>query len=194
MNTTNAEYFTFNVHNSMLLIGQTGTGKSILVDKLLERLVAAHKPQDLRFVLLDMTGVDFWDLRVKHPHYIDSDIKFASEPALAMLEHLANMSEIRVTSTGNFPALYVLIEECDMAALDQKRFEKAVITINKNAKAARMKLIFSTSRPSSDIVSGELAGSFDLILAGHLVRVDRDRLELPVPKDLGQFDFTVTEN
>jgi DNA segregation ATPase FtsK/SpoIIIE-like protein len=176
----------------MLLIGETNTGKSVLIDKLTDNLVKSLSRQELQFVLLDMTGVDFWKLRDEHQEHILCDIKFHSQTGLAMLEELAEMVEERAKSNPE-QLIMILIEECDIALLDQERFDTAVMRINKSAQLANIKLIYSTSRPGPNEVSGKLAQSFDLILAGKLERVYRDRLELPVPHDLGQYDFTVTE-
>ncbi len=193
MNVTNADYFTFNVHHSLLLLGQTGTGKTVLVDKLITGLVNSHTADELKFELLDMTGVDFWLLRDHYPNYVSSDLKYYAEPALATLEYLAEMSSVRKDSRGVEQLLFVMIEECNMSILDQARFDNAVVTINRNARDANMKLLYSTSRPGPKEVSGKLSQSFDLILAAELSREDRDRLELPVADNLSRYDFTVTE-
>lgn len=193
MNVTTAEYFTFNAHNSLLLIGQTGCGKSVLEDKLIKLVVNGHTPRDLQFVLLDMTGVDFWYLRETKPNYILADIKYLAEPSLAMLEYIADQS-VSWAANQVSKMTYILIEECDIAIIDQERFDNALIKLNRNAKAANIKIIYSTSCPAPNRVSGRLARSFDLILAGELQRIDRDRLELPVSRPLEKYEFTVTEN
>lgn len=192
MNLTTASYFTFNVDNSLLLVGQTGTGKSILVDKYLERLVKAHTHDELKFILLDMTGVDFMDIRDKHPEYILEDLKFNAEEALYILERFVSTVSERV-ETGTKERLLVLcIEECDMAAIDQKRFDNALIKVNRAAKEANVKVIYSTSRPAPDVVSHRLIDSFDLILAGKLSDADYKHLGVQRPEKLDNYEFVVT--
>ena len=193
MNTTNAEYFTFNVDNSMLLIGQTGTGKSVLVDKYIERLLKSHAPDKLKFILLDMTGVDFDRLREKHQEYIQEDIKFDSGKGLDVLEVTAHLAEERANSNDKEPLLVLLIEECDMAAIDQEHFDSLLIRINKVASSANMKIIYSTSRPAQDVVSRKLIESFDLILAGTLAEPDYKILGIQKPEEHPAYDFVVTQ-
>ncbi len=196
MNLTNSDHFTFTAHNTMFLSGQTGSGKSVLVDKLLERLVKASSPQDLKFVLLDMTGVDFWELRKKDFNYISVYIGpgFAEE-CLAVLEHMADMSEVRIKEAGKYSLYFVIIEECDMAMVDQKRFDTAILKINKNAKAANMKLIYSTSVPAENRISKNLLRSFDLIVAGQLASdEDHKHLGVPIIKNREPYSFNIIEN
>ena len=193
MNITNADYFTFNVDNSMLLIGQSGTGKSVLVDKYIERLVKSHAPDKLKFILLDMTGVDFDQLREKHQDYIKEDIKFDSGKGLDVLEVTAHLAEERANAQGKDPLLVLLIEECDMAAVDQEHFDSLLIRINKVASTANMKVIYSTSRPAPDVVSRELLESFDLVLAGTLSEADYNNLGIEKPEAHPRYDFVVTQ-
>jgi len=61
MNITNADYFTFNAHNSTLLIGQTGSGKTYMVRKLVERYMKGYKPDELKFAFFDLKQVEFMD-------------------------------------------------------------------------------------------------------------------------------------
>lgn len=168
MNITNAEYFTFNVDNSMFLTGVTGCGKSVLQDAVIERYIKAFKPEELQFVLLDMTGLDFESLQNDHKEYIETLVDYDSDAGLKVLEEMAETSLQRIKITGKKPMLFICIEECDMARKDQKRFDDAVSTINKNAKAANMKLIYSTSAPFDQTISERLMKSFDLIVSGQL--------------------------
>jgi DNA segregation ATPase FtsK/SpoIIIE-like protein len=194
MNITNADYFTFNVDNSMFLVGQTNTGKSYLQAKLIGGLVKAHTPETLQFVLLDMTGYDYWDLREKHKDFIQTDISFKSEDALQALEELAKLSDTRKGKSITKPQIFVCIEECDMAVLDQSRFDNAVSKINTNARQANMKLVFSTSRPSTDVISKSLLRSFDLIAAGHLAsKRDYKYLGVPMARHQEPYTFIIVE-
>lgn len=190
---TNAEYFTFNVDSSLLLVGQTGTGKSVLVDKYIERLINSHTPDKLKFILLDMTGVDFELLRENYQNYIQEDIKFDSGKGLDVLEVTAHHAEERANSTEKEPLLVLLIEECDMAAVDQEHFDSLLIRINEVASSANMKVIYSTSRPAPDVVSRNLLKSFDLILAGTLSETDYKNLGIKKPEEHSSYDFVVTQ-
>lgn len=173
MNFTNSDYFTFNVDNSMLLVGQSGSGKSTLEDKLLDRTVKSRSPKELQFVLLDMTITDFdWLIKRHKDHIYGYTNGTDPELGLTLLEQMAHLSEQRLKGAETKPMFFILIEECDMAVLDQKRFDNAIIKINNNTKEANMKLIYSTSRISPQTVSERLKDSFDLIVAGQLNSVE----------------------
>ncbi len=195
MNITNAAYFTFNVDNTMFLTGQTGSGKSVLQDKLIDSLVKAKRPSDLQFVLLDMTAVDFTDLREKHSNYILKYTAVNPDEGLDTLDEMAELSNERASGSISNPLIFICIEECDMAVTDQDRFDNAVMQINRNAHKANMKLIYSTSRPGADAVSKQLLDSFDLIVAGQLASdKDYDYLGVPKASNNEPYSFTIVDN
>lgn len=195
MNITNADSFNLGSYNTIFLTGATGTGKSVLQDKLIERVVKENTPESLQFVVLDMTGVDFDELNTKYKSFVKKYLKFDSEEGLSTLEKMAAISEKRVDSSSTKPMVFICIEECDMAVLDQARFDAALMKLNKNAKAANIKLIFSTSRPAPDVISKQLLDSFDVILAGELASdADHEYLNIPKSKDVKRYSFTVVDN
>lgn len=192
MNITNADYFTFNVDNSMFIAGQTGSGKSHLVYKLINAVQAGQSPDDVKFALFDLKQVEFADTNkdyLCYPVVTDPDV------GLDKLDELANLSLERPENETKLPFIFVYIEECDMAAIDQERFDKAVATINHNAAAANMKLIYSTSRPAPNVVSKNLLSSFDLILVGQLAsKADADHLGIPYVEHNEPYNFLVIEH
>ena len=198
MNITNADYFTFNAHNSMLLIGQSGSGKSQLVHRLVKRYESAFKPDDMKYVIFDLKRCEFsvgYEDGAKQ-EYLLFDVELANAPDYGFnrLEELAALSKNRVENNIQKPFIFIYIEECDMACRDQKRFDKLVTTINKNAKKANMKLIYSTSSPRPDTVSKELLESFDLVLAGRRTGGYDNYLGVPEEQPLlSDYSFIVVE-
>ena len=197
MNKTDRDYFTFNVGNSILLVGQTGSGKSFLLDALFERFVKAKKPEELQFVIFDMTLFEVMNIREGYPEYIDLVVTpetHESEETMGILEKYAELA--KTGRPDGTTEIVILIEECDMAAAYPGRFHEAVMTINNNAAKANMKLIFSTSRPSRDIVPADFRDSFDIILCG-LLASKYDEETLGVPGGSGNttpYSFIVKEN
>ncbi|MCA9344500.1 hypothetical protein KC946_01565, partial [Candidatus Saccharibacteria bacterium] len=106
MNITNADYFTFNVDNTMFLTGQTGSGKSVLQDKLIEDLLKAHTPESLQFVILDMTAVDFPQFREKNKQYVKKLVEIDSKEGLNVLEEMADLSEQRIKDSITKPLIF----------------------------------------------------------------------------------------
>jgi hypothetical protein len=144
--------------------------------------------------LFDLKRIEFQkEGRDYKKEYLYFDVVSDSEIGLSRLDELASESEHRLKSpSSNKPIIFIYVEECDMSCLDQDRFDNAVIKINKNAKKANMKLIYSTSRVSDDTVSKKLLDSFDLILYGPLIEYTYDYLGVIKPDNLKQFDFVVT--
>lgn len=192
MNITNPEYFTFNVDNSMLLIGESGCGKSYLEDKLLERYVSGRSPDELQFVFLDMTGYDFENIIKNHPKYIQTlNNNHDSRKGLDQLSELAKLSDKRAKEDNPKPLLFICIEECDMARIDQKRFDDALIAINTNAKKANMKLIYSTSCIGEQTISERLLKSFDIVLAGNMPKGSAQYVGMSKGTKLKQGEFEI---
>lgn len=195
MNITNADYFTFNVHNSIFLTGQTGSGKSHLVHQLIKQYEAAYKPGDMKYALFDLKQCEFRiDLGTVKPEYLLFDVQtWPNEQLFSKLEELADLSIERATKQTKMPFIFVYVEEDDLALADQSRFDKAIISINKNAKAANMKFIYSTSRPDKFSVSKELLKTFDLILTGPMYDSHVEYLGVLDLKNIKKFEFLVTE-
>ena len=111
---TDADYFTFNVHNSAFITGQTGSGKSYLVEQLIKRYASNKKSEDIQFALFDFKQVEFghW---VNHPE--EDEFKIAEklycpvitdpEEALDKLEKLAELSKDRAKNNVSKPQIFV---------------------------------------------------------------------------------------
>lgn len=192
MNTTSADYYTFNTGNSLLLLGGSGSGKSVLCEALFKRYIQAKKPADLRFIVLDMTGVDAEILRDKHPEYIEELVDFDADKAFEVLERCAEQA--RAGRPDEKSQLFIFIEECNLARADQERFERCVTVIIQNAAKANIKLIYSTSVIVPQAVSKRLLVAFDVVLVGHQYSSEaRQYLGVPDTDDFPAYSFIVKE-
>lgn len=196
MNKTNKDYFTFNVHNSVLLVGQTGSGKTELVRQYIRRLEQAFTPEQMKYVIYDLKVVEFdpkWEGGAKE-EYLYTPVRTGNAEDMDYLEELAQLAENRATEEKPQPMIFIYIEECDLAVQYPERFHHAVMKINANAKQANMKLIFSTSRPSPDIITPNFRDSFDLILSGNLAsEADEKTMGIPGATLLQTHEFIVKE-
>lgn len=196
MNTTNKDYFTFNVHNSALVVGQTGSGKTELVRQYMRRLEQAYTSEQMKYVIYDLKQVEFdpaWEGGAKK-EYLYTNIRMGTSEDMDYLEELARLSSERATDNVTLPLLFIYIEECDMVVFYKDRFYSAVKTINKNAEKANMKLIFSTSRPSRDVVPEDFIQSFGLVLAGRLTsEIDEETVGTLGATELIDHAFIVRE-
>ncbi|MBM3210452.1 hypothetical protein FJZ39_03900 [Candidatus Saccharibacteria bacterium] len=169
--TTNADYFTFNVHSSLLLVGQTGSGKTELVQRYIKRLERAFTPEQMQYILYDLkqVGIGTKDGGGAKAEYLYTPVRTGKPEYVDYLEELADLAQAR--AEGKEPKdklLFIYIEECDLAVQYPERFHAAVMTINKYARMANMKLVFSTSSPRRDVIPPDFRDSFELILSGPL--------------------------
>lgn len=196
MNKTDKDYFTFNVHNSALLVGQTGAGKTELARQYMRRLERSYTPEQMNYALFDFKVVEFdpkFDGGAKR-EYLYTDVRTGLPKDMDYFEELAVLAKKRADEDVQFPLLFIYLDECDFAAQYPVRFQKAVLTINRYAKQANFKFIFSTSRPSNDIIPEDVRDSFDIILSGRLAsETDATYLGIPYDTSLNNYEFAVKE-
>ncbi len=142
-----------NIH-FIILVGSTGSGKSVFHYYLYHQLIKQNSPSELGFIFYDTTRVDFagW----KSPYLIDYEPD--ADVALEKFERLANNPSDR--------CVFVHIEEMEMLRAGAERFEKALA---KNLKENRnLFIVFSTSRPGPDIITPKIKKLTDLMLVFNL--------------------------
>lgn len=122
----------------ILLVGDSGSGKSIFHNNLYKELSEKHSPEEVGFIFMDMTQVDFtlWNSN----YLIMSTIKRA-EDALNILEGLKDEKR----------TIIVHIEEANMVYMDRKNFEKGLDNIIYNNK--NIIIVFSTSRANPEYLN-----------------------------------------
>lgn len=164
----NADNIDITNGKSLFITGQTGSGKSYLVHKMIESLEETFG-SELKYALFDLKQIEFQREGVDyHSQYLLFGVVTNSELGLERLEYLARIASMRLRMKENLPRIFIYIEECDMAYLDQQRFDKAVIAILEHAHETHMQLVYTTSRPSHDTISKNLLKHFDRVLLGNI--------------------------
>jgi len=119
----------------VLLTGMTGSGKSVFHSHLYREFMRAYTPEELGFIFLDMTRVDFADW---NPAYLAQPIVHDIEEAFRVLESVGSDTDLK---------LVIHIEECDMVYRDRARMEAALDRL----KAKKdILVVYSTSRIDPD--------------------------------------------
>ena len=157
-----------NLH-TIILTGSTGSGKSIFHYSFYKQLMEQNLPTELGFVFMDMTQVDFsW----RHSPYLYLPTITNPGQALNALELLANENKLNTQDKSDSKrAIVIHIEECDMVAADPIRFEKAWLKIAENKDKSKMYLVFSTSRPSPDVLTKTILKNTDLKVVFNLASI-----------------------
>src|SRR3989344_4638050 len=144
-----------NIH-FIILVGSTGSGKSIFHYYLYKQLIEQNNPNDLGFVFLDNTMVDFdgWN----SPFVIDS-VMGKHDIALNKFEELAERED-----TGKDKVTIIHIEEMDMLNVSTPRFENALEKLLNHKNKNKIYVVFSTSRPGTDIITPKIKHLTDLMV------------------------------
>lgn len=188
---TTADYFTFNVDNSALIIGETGSGKSYIAHSLIEKYSNALAA-NVEFLIFDHKMIEYQEEMLNGKEKFNNYRVYTEpEDTLEQLEQLLSTINSRNKKSV---CLFIYIEECDAAALDQQRFDNAVIKINNNAEKANIKLIYSTSRVDRSTISEELQKSFDLVLAGLQPKINYEKIGIDNNKVTDRFEFQIINN
>lgn len=120
----------------MILVGATGTGKSIFHSYLYKRLSEQNTPKEIGFIFLDMTRCDFGNWQAP---YVMEPIIVDANKAITFLEKLSK-------EKPQNRKIFIHIEECNMFVVNTKKMEHIIKTIKDRRKD--ICLIYSTSRPA----------------------------------------------
>lgn len=121
--------------NFVLLAGHTGSGKSIFHNNLYKQLMAKYTPDEIGFVFMDMTRVDFpttWS-----PYLFLPTISHS----LTAIVVLLGLSELNTKKS-----IFVHIEEDNMVHEDGESLERA---FDKLRLRPNIHVVYSTSRLNS---------------------------------------------
>lgn len=184
----------------LLIGGTTGSGKSVGLNTFILSLVAAKKPSDVKFVMIDPKKIEFSIYNDKK--YLMGPVITESNDAVKVLSLLAkemdnryekfaenmvkNLAEYNENGDGHLPYIVCVIDEfADLMATD-KEVEKDVMRLAQKARAAGIHLLLATQRPSVDVVTGVLKANFPTRLAYKVAsRVDSQTIiDMPGAENL----------
>lgn len=159
----------------LLVAGQTGSGKSVLIQSIVASLVQFHGPSAIRFTLVDpkrvtFNGASFLSAVSAH---LDGPVRYDIEETLPAIEQLVDAMEERyklferakVSDIGEFneqanaaeqlERRILIIDEFQDLVVDKssgQSFFSGVRRLGAKARAAGIHLILATQRPDRDVV------------------------------------------
>lgn len=148
---------------TVLITGETGSGKSTLVESVYSQLQSNFTSQELGFLILDMTRVEFIDWK-KSP-YLLSPVIYKTHDAFEAFEMALNSHDKRKLTV-------IHIEECDMVIEAQERFERLWSCAN---SVENMLVVFSTSRPAKNVLTDRILKDTDLKIVFKLSTAEQSR-------------------
>jgi S-DNA-T family DNA segregation ATPase FtsK/SpoIIIE len=154
----------------LLVAGQTGSGKSVMINNILTSLLYRNSPADLKLILVDPKQVElkpYDDM----PHLLTPVITEPEKCISALKWTVAEMerrykalSEVRCRNIGEYnsmkkkegmPYIVIVIDElADLMMMAARDVEALVVRIAQKARAVGIHLVLATQRPSVDVITG----------------------------------------
>lgn len=154
----------------LLVAGQTGSGKSVMVNAFLTSLLYRNSPSDLKLILVDPKQVEmapYNDLPhlltpvINEPEKCISALKWA---VAEMERRLRTMAEVGKRNIGEYnnlkqeegmPYIVIVIDElADLMMMAARDVEALIVRLAQKARAAGIHLVLATQRPSVDVITG----------------------------------------
>lgn len=154
----------------ILVAGQTGSGKSVMINTILTSLLYRNSPADLKLVLIDPKQVElkpYDDI----PHLLAPVITDPEKCVSALKWTVAEMerrykalSEVnrrniveynKLKKEEGMPYIVVVIDElADLMMVAARDVEALIVRIAQKARAVGIHLVLATQRPSVDVITG----------------------------------------
>ncbi len=154
----------------LLVAGQTGSGKSVMINTILTSLLYRNSPSDLKLILVDPKQVELKPYD-EIPHLLTPVITEPEKCISALKWTVAEMerrykalAELRVRNVVEYnnkkkeegmPYIVVVIDElADLMMMAARDVEALIVRIAQKARAVGIHLILATQRPSVDVITG----------------------------------------
>lgn len=154
----------------LLVAGQTGSGKSVMINTILTSLLYRNSPSDLKLILVDPKQVElkpYDDIPhlltpvITEPEKCISALKWAVAEMERRYKALAdarkrNIAEYNaVKAEEGMPYIVIVIDElADLMMMAARDVEALIVRIAQKARAVGIHLVLATQRPSVDVITG----------------------------------------
>lgn len=154
----------------LLVAGQTGSGKSVMINDILTSLLYRNSPSDLKLILVDPKQVELTPYNdiphlltpvIHEPEKCISALKWAVAEMERRLRTMAevskrNIEEYNKVKPGEqMPYVVIVIDELsDLMMMAARDVEALIVRIAQKARAAGIHLILATQRPSVNVITG----------------------------------------
>lgn len=154
----------------LLIAGQTGSGKSVMINTLLTSLLYRNSPSDLKLILVDPKRVELKPYDgiphllapvITEPEKCISALKWAVAEMERRYHALSEVGKRNITEYNNLkkeegmPYIVIVIDElADLMMMAARDVESLIVRIAQKARAVGLHLVLATQRPSVDVITG----------------------------------------
>jgi S-DNA-T family DNA segregation ATPase FtsK/SpoIIIE len=154
----------------LLVAGQTGSGKSVMINTILTSLLYRNSPSDLKMILVDPKQVElkpYDDIPhlltpvITEPEKCISALKWAVAEMERRYKALADNGNRNIVEYNSkmkeagMPYIVIVIDElADLMMMAARDVEALIVRIAQKARAVGIHLVLATQRPSVDVITG----------------------------------------
>lgn len=154
----------------LLVAGQTGSGKSVMINDILTSMLYHNSPSDLKLILVDPKQVELTPYNdvphllspvINEPEKCISALKWAVAEMERRLKTMAEVGRRNIVEYNNLkkeagmPYIVIVIDElADLMMMAARDVEALIVRLAQKARAAGIHLVLATQRPSVDVITG----------------------------------------
>jgi S-DNA-T family DNA segregation ATPase FtsK/SpoIIIE len=154
----------------LLVAGQTGSGKSVMINTLLTSLLYHNSPSDMKLILVDPKQVEMAPYNdiphllcpvINEPEKCISALKWAVAEMERRLRTMADVGKRNIAEYNTLkkeegmPYIVIVIDElADLMMMAARDVEALIVRLAQKARAAGIHLVLATQRPSVDVITG----------------------------------------
>lgn len=154
----------------VLVAGQTGSGKSVMINTILTSLLYRNSPADLKLILVDPKRVElkpYDDIPhlltpvITEPEKCISALKWATAEMERRYRALSDAGKRNIEEYNalkqeeGMPYIVIVIDELsDLMMAAARDVEALIVRIAQKARAVGIHLVLATQRPSVDVITG----------------------------------------
>jgi S-DNA-T family DNA segregation ATPase FtsK/SpoIIIE len=195
----------------LLVAGQTGSGKSVMINTILTSLLYRNSPSDLKLILVDPKQVELKPYDeiphlltpvITEPEKCISALKWAVAEMERRYRALSEVNKRNINEYNNLkkeegmPYIVIVIDElADLMMMAARDVEALIVRIAQKARAVGIHLVLATQRPSVDVITGLIKANIPARVAFKTTsQVDSRTIidQVGAEKLLGQGDMLMT--
>lgn len=154
----------------VLVAGQTGSGKSVMINTILTSLLYRNSPSELKLILVDPKQVElkpYDDIPhlltpvITEPEKCISALKWTVAEMERRYKALSDVHRRNIVEYNNLkkeesmPYIVVVIDElADLMMMAARDVESLIVRIAQKARAVGIHMVLATQRPSVDVITG----------------------------------------